>query len=81
MEKMVYGGDGLARTPQGVVLIAGMIPGERASVRLEERRRGVRRGQVLELAAVSPDRIVAGCPYFGRCGGCHYQHISYSRQA
>ena len=80
IEKMVYGGDGLARTPQGVVLIAGVIPGERASVRLEERRRGVRRGQVLELAETSPDRIAAGCPYFGRCGGCHYQHISYARQ-
>ena len=35
IEKMVYGGDGLARTPQGVVLVAGVIPGERASVRLE----------------------------------------------
>lgn len=80
IEKMVYGGDGLARTPQGVVLVAGMIPGERGSVRLEERRKGVRRGQVLELAAASPDRTAPDCPYFGRCGGCQYQHISYPRQ-
>lgn len=80
IEKMVYGGDGLARTPQGVVLVAGVIPGERASVRLEERKRGVRRGQLLELAASSPDRIVPDCPFFGRCGGCQYQHISYPRQ-
>ena len=80
IEKMVYGGDGLARTPQGVVLVAGVIPGERASVRLEERRRGVRRGQLVELAVSSPDRVAPDCPYFGRCGGCQYQHIAYPKQ-
>ncbi|MBI1956274.1 MAG: 23S rRNA (uracil(1939)-C(5))-methyltransferase RlmD, partial [Acidobacteria bacterium] len=49
-------------------------------VQVEERRHGVRRGRLLELLAASPDRIVPDCPYFGRCGGCHYQHTSYQRQ-
>ena len=80
IEKMVYGGDGLARTPEGVLLVAGVLPGERATVRLEDRRRGVRRGQLLQLAEPSLDRILPECPYFARCGGCHYQHIRYARQ-
>jgi 23S rRNA (uracil1939-C5)-methyltransferase len=80
IEKLVYGGEGLARTPEGVVLVPGVIPGERVSVRLEERKKGVRRGQLLEVATASPDRVAAGCPYYGRCGGCQYQHISYARQ-
>ncbi|MGH9785328.1 MAG: class I SAM-dependent RNA methyltransferase, partial [Terriglobia bacterium] len=80
IEKLVYGGEGLARTPEGVVLVAGVIPDERVSLRLEERKKGVRRASLLEVAAASPDRVEAGCPYYGRCGGCQYQHISYSRQ-
>ena len=80
IEKLVYGGDGLTRTPQGVVLVSGVIPGERISLLLAERKKGVRRGQLLELAEPSPDRVQADCPYFGRCGGCQHQHIAYPRQ-
>ena len=78
IEKMVYGGEGLARTSQGVLLVAGVLPGERARVQVEERRQGVRRARLRELLAASPKRIVPDCPYFCRCG--HYQHTSYPRQ-
>ncbi len=80
IEKMVYGGEGLARTADGVVLVPGLLPGERAWVEAEPPRRGVRRGQLLELIQPSPDRVAPECPYFGRCGGCQHQHISYARQ-
>ena len=80
IEKLVYGGDGLTRTQQGVVLVSGVIPGERISLLLAERKKGVRRGQLLDLAETSPDRVLADCPYFGQCGGCQYQHIAYPRQ-
>ncbi|MBI4464165.1 MAG: 23S rRNA (uracil(1939)-C(5))-methyltransferase RlmD [Acidobacteria bacterium] len=80
IEKLVYGGDGLARTSQGVLLVPGVMPGERATVQVEPLRRGVRRGRLVELLAASQDRVAADCPYFARCGGCHYQHIRYERQ-
>ena len=80
IEKMVYGGEGLARTPEGVVLVPGVISGERAIVLAEPLRRGVRRGRLLELSESSPERVAPDCPYYSRCGGCQYQHISYPRQ-
>ncbi|MBI4465787.1 MAG: 23S rRNA (uracil(1939)-C(5))-methyltransferase RlmD, partial [Acidobacteria bacterium] len=80
IEKMVYGGEGLARTPQGVLLVGGVLPGERAKVQIEEKRHGVRRARLRELLVASPERVIPDCPYFGRCGGCQYQYASYQRQ-
>ncbi|MBI4460063.1 MAG: class I SAM-dependent RNA methyltransferase [Acidobacteria bacterium] len=80
IEKMVYGGDGLARTSQGVILVPDVLPGESARVQLRERRHGVWRGRLLEILSSSPDRVVPEHPYFSRCGGCLYQHIAYPRQ-
>ncbi|HEY7679047.1 MAG TPA: TRAM domain-containing protein, partial [Terriglobia bacterium] len=80
IEKLVYGGEGLARTPEGVLLVPSVIPGERAQVLPEPLRRGVRRGQLVQVSEASADRVAAECPYFGRCGGCQHQHIAYARQ-
>lgn len=80
IEKMVYGGEGLARTPEGVVLIPLVLPGETVRVEMDQPHKGVRRGRLLEVIDAAPGRVEAGCPYFKRCGGCQYQHIDYSRQ-
>src|SRR3972149_4533904 len=80
IEKMVYGGEGLARTPEGVLLVPGVITGERAQVLPERAQRGVRRGRLLELSESSPHRVAPDCPYYSHCGGCHFQHICYPQQ-
>ena len=80
VEKMVYGGEGLARTPEGVLLVPGVITGERARVLPEPARRGVRRARLLELSEPSPERVAPECPYYSRCGGCQHQHMSYPQQ-
>jgi len=36
--------------------------------------------ELIEAKERSPDRVEPQCPYFGRCGGCAYQHISYEHQ-
>lgn len=81
IEKLVYGGDGLGRIEgRTAVLVPQVLPGERVAaepVRREPRLVRVRLAGVLEP---SPDRIPPGCPYFGACGGCHYQHMGYERQ-
>lgn len=80
IEKMVYGGEGLARTQEGVLLVPLVLPGERVAVQPEDRSKGVRRARLLQVAEPSADRVSARCPYFGHCGGCQYQHIGYNRQ-
>ncbi len=80
IEKLVYGGDGLARLNGQVVLVPFVLPGERATVEPVERKPGLVRSKLVELHEPSGERVVAPCPYFGRCGGCHYQHANYETQ-
>ncbi len=86
IEKLIYGGDGLARTPTGAdgrsmaVFVPFVLPGEQVDVEIRREKPGFARGSVEQLVEASPDRIEARCPYFRQCGGCHYQHIPYERQ-
>src|ERR1035437_5761109 len=86
IEKLIYGGDGLARTPAGAdgrsmaVFVPFVLPGERVEAEIRQEKPGFARGLVAQLIEASPDRVEARCPYFRQCGGCHYQHISYERQ-
>jgi 23S rRNA (uracil1939-C5)-methyltransferase len=86
IEKLIYGGDGLARTPPGTdgrsmaVFVPFVLPGERVDVEIRQEKPGFARGSVAQLIDVSPGRAEARCPYFQQCGGCHYQHIPYERQ-
>ncbi|HLI86702.1 MAG TPA: class I SAM-dependent RNA methyltransferase [Bryobacteraceae bacterium] len=81
----MYGGEGLARVaengkPSRVVLAPYVLPGERVRVEPEQEKPGLVRARTLEVVEAAPDRVPPPCPYFGRCGGCHYQHASYAAQ-
>ena len=86
IEKLVYGGDGLARLPADehgrgkAVLVPFVLPGEQVEVSLLEEKPGFARARVEKLIQASEQRIEPRCPYFQRCGGCHYQHTSYEHQ-
>lgn len=77
----VYGGDALARLPDGrAVFIPYALPEELLRIRLVEEKERYARGVISEILTPSPDRIQPRCPHFQDCGGCHYQHIPYQEQ-
>jgi len=86
IEKLIYGGEGLARTAPGpdgrsmTVFVPFVLPGEKVEADIRQEKPGFARGSVAQLIEASPDRVEARCPYFRQCGGCHYQHIPYERQ-
>jgi 23S rRNA (uracil1939-C5)-methyltransferase len=86
IEKLIYGGDGLARLPanaQGrgkAIFIPFVLVGEKVEAALTEEKPGFARAQAEKIVQSSPYRTAPACPYFTRCGGCHYQHAAYEHQ-
>jgi 23S rRNA (uracil1939-C5)-methyltransferase len=86
IEKLVYGGDGLARLPadeQGrgkTVFMPFVLESETVEAELVEQKRGFARAKANAILKSSPSRVEPDCPYFTRCGGCHYQQASYQHQ-
>ena len=87
IEKLVYGGDGLARlAPEPgrergkTVFVPFVLPGEVAEVATVESKPGFERAKLAAIIMPSEKRIEPGCQYYGACGGCHYQHVSYDDQ-
>ncbi len=80
IEKLVYGGDGLARLDGQVVLIPYVLPGERISFRPQRMKAGLLKGTQVEILNASEERIKPRCEYFTSCGGCHLQHTGYEFQ-
>src|SRR5262249_825661 len=80
VEKLVYGGDGLARLDGRVVFAPFVVPGGRIRGRAEQQKPGLVRARMLEVLEAAPDRVAPPCPVFGTCGGCHYQHAPYEFQ-
>ncbi|MGA3225564.1 MAG: TRAM domain-containing protein [Acidobacteriaceae bacterium] len=77
IEKAIYGGDGLARVPAGkTVFVPGTLPGELVEATIATDRRSFATSELNAVLEPSPERVVPGCEYVPRCGGCQYQHAS-----
>ncbi|HVW85700.1 MAG TPA: class I SAM-dependent RNA methyltransferase, partial [Bryobacteraceae bacterium] len=80
IEKLVYGGEGLSRLDGEVVFTPFVLPGEVVEGERTGARKHAQRARLVNVIEPSEDRVQPRCPYFGRCGGCQYQHASYPAQ-
>jgi 23S rRNA (uracil1939-C5)-methyltransferase len=86
IEKLVYGGDGLARLPaderarRKTVFVPFVLEGEQIEAALMQQKSEFARARVRRVLRPSQARVEPRCPYFLRCGGCHYQHATYEHQ-
>jgi len=80
IEKLIYGGEGLAHHDGSTVFVPFVLPAERVSVQPVEQKKKFIRARVDRLIEPSAERTPAPCPHFGVCGGCDYQHIPYEAQ-
>ena len=79
-ERLAYGGDAIARHEGLAIFVPFAAPGELLRVRITERKKNFARAIVDRILEASPTRRDPRCRYFGECGGCQLQHISYDAQ-
>ncbi|HEX5757760.1 MAG TPA: TRAM domain-containing protein, partial [Thermoanaerobaculia bacterium] len=81
VEKLVAGGDGLARFAGVPIFVRRAAPGDRLRVRLVERRPDYGRAEIVEVLVPGPDRRPDPVPSLAEWGGCDLMHIADAAQA
>jgi len=80
IEKLVYGGDGLAHADGNTVFVPYVLPGEEVRAAAKSKKKKLIWAELLEVTSAAKERGKAKCAHFQKCGGCHYQHISTGEQ-
>src|SRR5436190_8076569 len=80
IEDIAFGGKGIGREQGKAIFVPYTIEGELVSAEIVREKKQFAEAELVEVNESSPDRVEPQCPYFGRCGGCAYQHISYEHQ-
>ena len=80
IEDIAFGGKGVGREQGKAVFVPYTIEGELVSAEIVREKKQFAEAELVEVKQNSPERVEPQCPYFGRCGGCAYQHVSYEHQ-
>lgn len=80
IEKLAFGGAGVARVEKYVIFVKGALPGDRVRARISRRKPSFAEARLLKVLHPSALREEAPCPYFDWCGGCSWQNLSYENQ-
>jgi tRNA/tmRNA/rRNA uracil-C5-methylase (TrmA/RlmC/RlmD family) len=80
IESIAFGGQGVGRVNDFVVFVPFAAPGDELEVAIVELKKKFARGKILQIIRPSPMRVSPLCIYYGNCGGCCYQHLSYEHQ-
>src|SRR5438309_1420725 len=80
IEDIAFGGKGVAREQGKAVFVPYTVESELVSAEIVREKKQFAEAEFVEVKQASPDRVEPQCPYFGRCGGCAYQHMSYEHQ-
>ena len=80
IEDIAFGGKGVGREHGKAVFVPYTIEGETVSAEIVRAKKQFTEAELVEVNQSSPNRVGPQCPYFGRCGGCAYQHIDYQHQ-
>ena len=73
-------GLGIVRLNGAVVFVPGAVRGETVDVEITKVMKSAAAGRIAAIRVPSSARAEPECPYFGLCGGCDFQHLTYEEE-
>ena len=73
-------GLGIVRLDGAVVFVPRAIRGEQVDLKITKVMKTAAAGEIVKIKTPSPERTKPECPYFGQCGGCDFQHMTYTEE-
>ncbi len=80
IERLLPGGVGLAHAEGLTLFVSLAAPGDLVRVKVDRVQGNVGFASIVEILRPSPVRVEPPCPYFGLCGGCDFQQLTYEAQ-
>lgn len=80
IDSVAFGGEGVGRVDNFVVFVPFSAAGDELEVEVTQLKKKFVRARILRIIKESPLRTNPLCRYYGRCGGCCYQHLNYEYQ-
>lgn len=80
IDSVEFGGKGVARHDGKVYFVNGGVEGDVVKCKVKKSKKSYSEAEIVEIIKPSEKRALPKCKYFGICGGCSLQHISYQYQ-
>ena len=80
IQDIAFGGKGVGRDEGKAVFVPYVVDAEEVRAQIVREKKKFAEAELVQVIESSPNRVAPKCPYFGRCGGCAYQHMRYSHQ-
>ena len=73
-------GLGIVKLDGAVVFVPRSVRGEEIDLKITKVMKTAAAGEIVKIRKASPERANPECPHFGKCGGCDFQHLSYTEE-
>lgn len=73
-------GKGIAKHEDLVIFVEKVVPGDVVDIQIHKKKKNLAEGSPINFHTYSNLREDSFCSYFGTCGGCKWQNMSYSAQ-
>ena len=82
IHEVAFGGRGVGRSPEDgrAVFVPYVAAGETVEADIVRTHKSYLEARLTAVTEPSPRRVPPRCPFFGRCGGCSYQHLDAAEQ-
>ena len=80
IEKLAFGGLGIAHFNDIVIFVKDGLPGQKVKARIWKKKKNYLEAYAIEKIIISKDEQAPLCDHFGICGGCTFQNYNYASQ-